>query len=95
MSGFLGVLRNGAMIAAVAGGAGSVAYVLRAGHPPSLLLIALFVGWVFSPFAGLIAANIVSTRGSVVTQTTLHAVTLILAVLSLIIYATMACGSQG
>ena len=83
--GFLGLLRAVALIAVVAGAAGSVGLMLRAGHPP-LLLRVLFAIWVLAPFTALAWANIRSKRWSVVTRATLHTVTLVLTFSSLIIY---------
>lgn len=76
--GFLGLLRGVALIAVVVGAAGSLALMLRAGHPP-LLLRALFTGWVLSPFAALVLASIASKRWSVPTRATLYGVMLAIA----------------
>ena len=47
-----------ARVALLAGAAGSLALMLRAGaRQRSLLLIALFTGWVLSPFLALAIAN--------------------------------------
>lgn len=83
---FLGRLRAVALIAVVAGSAGSVALMLRAGHPP-LFLRVLFAIWVLSPFMALVWANMVSKRWSVLTRATLYGVTLVLVLGSLAIYA--------
>jgi hypothetical protein len=86
-SGLLGVLRAVALIAAVAGAAGSVVFVLRNGqHNPSRILIGIFVAWVLSPFVAFALANVLSKRWSVLTGTTLHVMTLILIVISVAIY---------
>ncbi len=47
--GFLGLLHVVALTAVVAGAGGSLALMLRAGHPPFLLRV-LFAIWVLSPF---------------------------------------------
>jgi hypothetical protein len=84
--GFLGLLDTVALIAVVAGAAGSVGLMLRAGHPPFLLRV-LFAIWVLSPFVALLLANMVfSKRWSVITRATLHSVMLVLALSSLAIY---------
>ena len=83
--GFLGLLRGVALIAVVVGAAGSVSLMLRAGHPPLLLLV-LFTGWVLSPFVALVLADIASKRWSVLTRATLHGVMLILTLGSLAFY---------
>lgn len=87
-SGFLRLLRGVALIALVVGAAGSLALMLPAGHPP-LLLRALFIGWVLSPFVGLAVAFIASKRRSVPARATLYGVTLVIALGSLASYAGM------
>ena len=89
--GFLRLLRAAALIAALAGGAGSVALLLRAGRRNSslLLLVVLFTIWVLSPFIVLLWANIVSRRWSVLTRTTIHYLTLVVALGSLAIYGEL------
>jgi hypothetical protein len=78
-----------ALIAVVAGAAGSIALMLRASqHPPRFLLV-LFTIWVLSPFVALGWANLVSMRWSVVTRSTLHVVTLVLTLGSLAIYGNV------
>ena len=85
--GLLGFLRTVALVATVAGAAGSVALLLRAGpRQKSLLLIVLFTIWVLSPFVVLFWANLVSKRWSVVTRATLYCVTLVLTLGSVAIY---------
>jgi len=89
----LSVLRTTALIALPAGAAGSVGFMLRAGHRnPSRVLLILFAIWVLSPFVALVFATIVSKDWSVLTRTTLHGVMLILTVSSLAIYGDVALG---
>ena len=76
-----GLLRTVALIAVVAGAAGSIGLMLRAGHPP-LLLRVLFAIWVLSPFVALLVADKVSKRWSVIIRATLHSVMLVLALSS-------------
>jgi hypothetical protein len=83
--GFLDLLHAVALIAVVAGAAGSVGLMLRAGHPP-LFLRVLFVIWVLSPFMALLLADKVSKRWSLITRATLHSVMLIVTLGSLVIY---------
>lgn len=84
---FIGILRTVAQIALVVGATGSLAFMFRAGqHTPRLLLV-LFTIWVLSPFAALLWANTVSKRWSVLTQATLHIMTLIITLSSLAIYS--------
>jgi hypothetical protein len=85
--GFLGLLRAMALIAVVAGAAGSVGLMLWVGHRnPSRVLLVLFVIWDLSPFVALVLADIVAKRWSVLTRATLYGVMLILTLGSLAIY---------
>jgi hypothetical protein len=91
-AGFLSVLRAAALIAVLAGAAGSVGLMLHAGrrkHSPRLLL-ALFAIWVLSPFVALVFANIASKGWSVITRATLYSVMLVLTLGSLAIYGDVA-----
>jgi len=89
----LSVLRTAALIALPAGAAGSIGFMLRAGHRnPSRVLLILFAIWVLSPFVALVFATIVSKDRSVLIRTTLHGVMLILTVSSLAIYGDVALG---
>jgi hypothetical protein len=89
----LSVLRAAALIALPAGAAGSIGFMLRAGHRnPSRVLLILFAIWVLSPFVALIFATIVSKDWSVLTRTTLYGVMLVLTVSSLAIYGDVALG---
>ena len=86
--GFYGVLHAVALIAVVCGAAGSAGLMLWVGRRnPSRILLALFVIWDLSPFVGLVLADIVSKRWSVITRATLHSVMLILTMISLALYA--------
>ena len=89
----LGVLRTAALIALPAGAAGSVGFMLHAGHRnPSRVLLILFAIWVLSPFVALVFATIVSKDWSVLTRATLYGVMLVLTVTSLAIYGDVALG---
>jgi hypothetical protein len=82
-----GFLHPVAVIAVVLGAVGSVALMLWVGHRnPSRLLLALFAIWDLSPFVGLLLADRISTRWSVMTCTTLDAVMLVVALSSLALY---------
>jgi hypothetical protein len=86
-------LRTLALIALPAGAAGSVGFMLRAGHRnPSRVLLLLFAIWVLSPFAALSFATIASKDWSVLTRATLYCVTLVLTASSLAIYGDVALG---
>lgn len=85
--GLLGVLRIAALIAIVAGAAGSIGLMLLAGsRQRSLVLIALFTGWVLSPFVALGWAGLVSTRWSAFIRATLYGGMVVLPVVSLLMY---------
>jgi len=76
-----------ARIALVAGAAGSIVLMLRAGsRQRSVLLIFLFTGWVLSPFLGLALANLRAARWSQRMRTTLHATMIAVPCLCLAIY---------
>jgi len=80
-------LRAAALIAVLAGAAGSLAFLLNAGRRTPRFLLVIFVFWVLSPFVVLVWAHVVSTRWSAVTRATLYTVMLVLTVGSLAIYA--------
>jgi hypothetical protein len=91
--GFLGLLRAVALIAVLAGAAGSVGLMLHAGrHNDSQILLVLFVIWVLSPFLALTLAHVISKRWSVLTRATLYSVMLVLTLGSLAIYGDVALG---
>ena len=79
--------RTAALIAALAGAAGSLGFMLHAGrNQNSKILIILFTIWVLSPFVTLIVANGLSKRWPVRARVTLYSMTLVLSVGSLAIY---------
>jgi hypothetical protein len=78
-----------ALVAVATGAVGSLILMLRAGQRTPRLLLVAFTFWVLSPFAALLWANAVSRRWSVVTRTTLHGVTFVIAVGSLAIYGEL------
>ena len=89
----LNVLRTAALVALPAGAAGSIGFMLRAGHRnPSPVLLILFAIWVLSPFVALLFAIMVSKDWSVLTRATLYGVVLVLTVTSLAIYGDVALG---
>jgi hypothetical protein len=91
--GFLGILRSAALIAVLAGAAGSVAFMLRAGrHNDSRFLLLLFAIWVLSPFIALVPAHVVSKRWSMLTRASLYGVMLVLSLVPLAIYGNVALG---
>lgn len=79
-------LRSTARGAVLAGALGSLASTLRAGrNAPRLLLIAIAI-WVLVPFAAVFLVDAVSTRWSAASQSALHAVMVLLALASLVVY---------
>jgi hypothetical protein len=90
-AGFLVLLRAAALIAVLAGAAGSLALMLHAGRRnDSRVLLVLFTIWVLFPFVALVVADVVSKRWSVLTRATLHSVMLVLTLGSLAIYGDVA-----
>ncbi len=91
--GFVDLLRASALIAALAGGVGSIALVLWAGRRnDSRMLLVLFAMWVLTPFMVLLLASLVSKRWSVVGRAALHGVILVYALATLAIYGVFVLG---
>src|SRR3979411_1720815 len=87
------VLHRAAVIAVLAGAAGSVAFTLYAGRRnPSLILMALFALWVLSPFVALLLANLYSKRWPAHLRAALYILMMVVTVGSLAIYANVALG---
>jgi hypothetical protein len=75
----LSVLRTLAVLVVVVGAVVSLGLVLHAGSKnPSILLIALFVIWVLSPFGALLLANLVSKRLPFLTRVTHYILMLVI-----------------
>ena len=84
--GFLGILQPAALIAVLAGAAGSAGLMLHAGRRAPRLLIVLFAIWVLSPFVALAWGNVLSKRWSVRIRATLYGLMLFIALGSLAVY---------
>ncbi len=84
----LGRLRAAALIAVLAGAAGSVGLTLSAsqGRDLGLLAVLIFATWVFAPFAALALAHVVARRWLVHTRATLYCLMLVLTLGSLAMY---------
>ena len=82
----LGRLRVAALIAVLAGAAGSVGLTLSAGQGRDLRLLVVFTIWAFAPFAALVLAHVVARRWLVHTRATLYCLMLVLTLGSLAIY---------
>ena len=81
------VLRTIALIALLFGAVGSLYFVINAGrNNRSILLPALFVIWVLSPFIILLIANSVSKRWSDLTRKTIYLLMLCVTIGTLIFY---------
>ena len=73
-------------IVLLAGAVGSIGLLFnKSQHPPFLLLV-LFIGWVLSPFMGLLVAIMLSKCWSDLTCATLHWLILIIPPVSLVAY---------
>ena len=81
-------LRAVARVALLAGAAGSVLLMMRAGaRQRSVLLILLFTGWVVSPFIALAVANVRASRWQPITRTALYGAMIGVSFISLSVYA--------
>ena len=82
--GFLGLTCRASLIAVLAGAAGSLGLMLRAGRRQnSKILLLLFAIWVLSPFIALIGAQVVSKRWPILIRAALYSVMLVLTLASL------------
>ena len=73
-------------MAILAGAVGAIGLWINALKHPALLIIALFVVWVLSPFVILGASHVVAKRWSPDTQKALYWATLFIAIATLLIY---------
>jgi hypothetical protein len=81
-------MRTVAVVVVLAGIAGSISLVIYNGrHNKSILLIALFIAWVLSPFIALLIADKVSKRWTDATHKTLYIIMLVLTFVSLLFYS--------
>jgi hypothetical protein len=91
--GYLRLLRRAALTAALAGAAGSLGLMFRAGRRQnSRILLLLFAIWVLSPFIAVVGANMISKGWSTLTRATLYSVMLVITLGSLVIYGDVAFG---
>jgi len=87
--GFPGSLRVAALLVLLAGAAGSVAFMLRAGQRTPTFLLIIMVAWVLAPLAALAWGTAVSRRWSVPIRWTLGALSLALPPASVAIYGNL------
>ena len=81
-------LRTVALILLVVGAVGSLYFMFNASrNQKSILLIALFTGWILSPFVGLFLADIFSKRWTVNVRVSFYWLMIILTIVSLIGYS--------
>jgi ribosomal protein S19 len=81
------VLRKAALAVAIIGAIASLIFVVYAGHNnKSIILRLLFVGWVLSPFAALMAAHKIRERWTINARVILYWLTLVIAIASPVIY---------
>ncbi len=81
-------MRTIALTSSIIGAFGSLYFVLHAGrNQSSIILIALFVVWVLSPFVGLFFANKISNRWTIDSRRLFYGLTLILTIGSLVVYS--------
>lgn len=84
--GFPGSLRIAALIALLAGAAGSVGFMLRAGQRTPAFLLVIMIVWVLAPLAALSWATAISARWPVPIRWTLSVLSIALSVASVAIY---------
>jgi hypothetical protein len=84
----LNFLRILALIVMSGGAIGSLCFMFNAGrNQSSVILITLFTAWLLSPFIGLLIAERISKRWTVLTRLTLYWLMLVLTLCSLISYS--------
>lgn len=82
-----GLLRIIALVVLLAGAAGSVAMTLQAGRKnEAVWLVMLFVGWVLSPFIGLLVAHLFSKQWTMLTRVIRYSLMLVITPVSLVAY---------
>ncbi len=85
----LSLLRTLALVVMLVGAALSLGLVLYTGrHNHSILLLAIFVVWVLSPFAGLLVASLVSKNWLVPVRVTIYISMIVLTLGSVVSYGS-------
>jgi hypothetical protein len=87
-------LRTIAIAVVTLGAMGSLAFLLNKGRHTPIFLLVLFVGWVLSPFIGLLAANKIFKSWSLTTRVIFYYVMLILPLISLAFYSVTLTSTQ-
>lgn len=84
----LNLLRTVALVVLLLGVVGSISLVLYNGrNNKSILLIAIFLAWVLSPFIGLVIVDKVAKGWRDITRKTLYIIMLVLTMVSLLSYS--------
>jgi hypothetical protein len=84
----LNLLRTVALVVLLLGVVGSISLVLYNGrNNKSILLIALFLAWVLSPFIGLVIVDKVAKDWRDISRKTLYIIMLVLTMVSLLSYS--------
>ena len=84
-----------ALVAALAGAAGSLALLLRAGRRSPLVVMVLMATWVVAPFIVLLLALVRASRWPALVRRTLSIATILLALASVAIYANDGLRPEG
>ena len=85
-------MRNLARFSAIGGVVGAVALMMHAAPRMPALVVVLIGGWVMAPFAILSLTESVAARWPALVRTTIQAAIVVIAVVSVAIYAASAFG---
>jgi hypothetical protein len=85
-------MHNTARFGAMAGAGGSIALMMHVAPRMPVLLVVLIGGWVVAPFVILTLVESVAARWPAPVRTTIQAVIVVTAIVSLAIYAASAFG---
>jgi len=83
----LSQLRTIAMAVLIAGALASLFFLFHGHKNRSFLLASFFVGWVLSPYAALIIANIVSERWQFIRRISFYSLVYLITICSLVGYS--------
>ena len=87
-------LKTIATIVVILGAVGSLAFLLNEGRRTPIFLLVLFVGWVLSPFVGLMIANKIFKKRSLTARVIFNYVMLILPLISVAFYSGTLTSTQ-
>src|SRR4030095_3074898 len=80
-------LRTIALIVVSLGALSALGFLLNKGRHTPIILLVLYVGWVLSPFVGLLVADKIFKSWSVSTRVIFYCLMLILTLVSLVVYS--------